>query len=276
MDTFNINALAERIEHYLAMAEQVKVDNDAEVIHDFRIAARTVLALEPLLSTTDKTGKWRTQMRNWLKALNHLRDLQVMQERFGEHSHLNTQLEAQIREELQAWEEIRPRIAGKKFRERLYYSLQHFTQYCETYPGYFAATTLSLWWQTLGKVEARFAAIDEDDPATLHRLRVAFKSVRYLTNTLRDLNAIPGDAKEGLKYWHNLLGDLQDRQVAHGWLTQAGADASLPDKQLEEAAQLQATFLRERLEFQQMLLQLDATVTTSLSHMLRTNTGLDG
>lgn len=274
MDTFNINALPERIERYLQLAEAVKSDNDPEVIHDFRIASRTVLALEPLLRTTSATRKWRKPVKRWLKALNHLRDLQVMQEHFGQHGTLDNKLSSSIRAELNTWENIRPDIAGKSFQRRLQRSLERFIRCCETYPGYFAVTTLSLWWQTLGEVQTRFAAIRPDDPATLHRLRIAFKSLRYLTNTLRNLNAIPEDANTGLKYWHDLLGDIQDRQVAQHWLDQADADPALTGQQREEAASLQETFLHERLKFQQMLLQLDETVTSSLRHMLRTNTGL--
>lgn len=265
METFNINALQERIENYLQLAEQVRGDDSADTIHDFRIASRSVLALEPLLRTTSKTGKWRKQMGGWLKALNQLRDLQVMQERFGKNRELNQELEAGIQAELQAWEAMRPKIADKTFRKRLEDSVGQFFQRCSNHPGYFAVTTLALWWETLGKVQTRLAAVEPDDLATLHRLRVAFKSLRYLVNTLRNIGVIPADANAGLKYWHDLLGDIQDRQVAEGWLDSKGASRKLSTQQVAEAAALREQFMGEQLQFQTMLIRLDVTVTTSLA-----------
>lgn len=268
MNTFNINALPERIERYLEAAEEVKSSEDVEVIHDFRIASRTVLALEPLLRTTSKTHQWRKQINHWLKALNHLRDLQVMQERLGEHPGLAKKLEKGIRKELQAWEHIRPHIADKAFRKRLNRSVESFCQRCTAHPGYFAATTLLLWWDTLEAVQTRFDLIREDKPATLHRLRVAFKSLRYLANTLRGIGVIPEEATAGLKHWHNLLGDIQDRQVAELWLHSKKADKTFSTQQAAESAGLQAQFMQEREQFQAMLVQLDEAITTNLRTLL--------
>lgn len=267
MNAFNINALQERIEHYLQAAEQVKTDDSADAIHDFRIASRAVLALEPLLRTTGKTRQWRRQTSRWLKALNHLRDLQVMQERFNIHPELASELEKSIQKEREAWESIRPRIAGKAFRKRLRRSVERFCQRCTGHPGYFAVAALLHWWDTLESVQTRFNATRADDPATLHRLRVAFKSLRYLANTLRNIGVIPADATAGLKHWHDLLGDIQDRQVAEQWLHHQ-ADAKLAGQQVAESATLQARFMAEREQFQTMLTQLDAAITASLGSML--------
>ncbi|MEB4591622.1 CHAD domain-containing protein [Candidatus Thiothrix sp. Deng01] len=268
MNTFNINALQERIEHYLATAEQVGHDGSADTIHAFRIASRTVLALEPLLRATSKTRQWRKPMKRWLKGLNHLRDLQVMQERLELHPELSMELEAGVQAELAAWAAIRPHIADKAFRKRLQRSARKFCQHCAAHPGYFPASALLLWWNTQEAVQARFNAITADDPASLHRLRVAFKSLRYLVNTLRNIGAIPADASTGLKHWHDLLGDIQDRQVAQHWLQGKGADATLPARQTAESAQLQGQFMQERAQFQALLTQLDTVVSTSLSAML--------
>lgn len=268
MTTFNINALPERIERYLDAAEQVKSSEDADVIHDFRIASRTVLALEPLLHTTGKTRHWRAQIQHWLKALNHLRDLQVMRERLGEHPALAGKLEKGIVKELAAWQAIRHTIADKAFRKRLNHSVERFCQRCSAHPGYFAATTLLLWWDTLETVQTRFDAIRADKPATLHRLRVAFKSLRYLANTLRNIGVIAEDATAGLKHWHNLLGDIQDRQVAEAWLQHKKAHTALSAQQATESASLQTQFMQEQAQFQAMLIQLDTAITASLRDLL--------
>ncbi len=269
MNTFNINALPERIERYLDVAEQVKRSEDADVIHDFRIASRTVLALEPLLRTTGKTRRWRKQINHSLKALNHLRDLQVMQERLGEHPELADKLEKSIAKELAAWQAIRRDIANKAFRKRLNHSVARFCRRCTTHPGYFAATTLLLWWDTLENVQTHFDAIRPDKPATLHRLRVAFKSLRYLANTLRNIGIIPEDATTGLKHWHNLLGDIQDRQVAEAWLQHKKAHKTFSAQQAAESASLQKQFMKEQEQFQVMLIQLDAAITVSLRNLLQ-------
>ncbi|SEA69442.1 CHAD domain-containing protein [Thiothrix caldifontis] len=264
MDAFTINALQERIDNYLQLAAQVRVDDSPDTIHDFRIASRSVLAVEPLLRATSKTRKWRKPMSRWLKALNQLRDLQVMQERLGKNPELNRELEAGIQAELWAWGVLRPKIADKAFRKRLAASLEHFFQHCEDHPGYFTVTALALWWKTLGKVQARLAAVKQDEPATLHRLRIAVKNLRYLVNTLRHIGAIPTDANAGLKHWHDLLGDIQDRQVAESWLDSNRADRRLSIQQLAESAALCTQFNEEQYQFQSILIRLDATVTACL------------
>ncbi len=238
MDTFNINALTERVESYLQAAAQVRADDSAAAIHDFRIASRSVLALEPLLRTVGKTGKWRKPMNQWLKALNPLRDLQMMEERLGEERGVRKALHADIRRELEKWQAIRPDIANDTFRKHLEHSLTQFQQRCTTQPTYFTVSVLALWWQTLGKVQARLVAVDANVPATLHRLRVAFKNLRYLTNALRHIGVVPEDANADLKYWHDLLGDIQDRCATNNWLQRKGTAAALSAQQVAEAAAL--------------------------------------
>lgn len=265
MDAFNINALTERVDAYLQIAIQVRADNSAITIHDFRIASRNVLALEPLLRTVGKTGKWRNPMNQWLKALNPLRDLQMMEERLGEARGVRQALHTDIRRELEKWQAIRPDIANDTFRKHLEHSLRAFQQHCATQPMYFSTSVLALWWQTLGKVQARLVTVDVNAPATLHSLRVAFKSLRYLTNALRHIGAVPEDANIGLKYWHDLLGDIQDRCVTHNWLQRQGIAAALSTQQVAEMATLSERFRAEQQRFQTTLLRLDALVTASLA-----------
>lgn len=273
MNALNINALQERIDRYLQAAEVVTSGTSADAIHDFRIASRSVLALEPLLHTTGKTGKWRKPMQAWLKALNSLRDLQVMQERLGKQPEVDKQLRKNIAAELAEWEKLRPAIADKAFRKHLQNSVEQFCQRCTAHPGYFAVTALTLWWDRLEKVQTRFAAIDPQQASSLHRLRVAFKSLRYLANTLRSIGVIPIEATNGLKYWHDLLGDIQDRQVAEDWLERKHIEWGLPQQQAAESASLQEQFLAQQAQFQILLTQLDATVTYSLSGMLTAGNG---
>lgn len=273
MDTFNINALTERVEFYLQAATQVRADNSADAIHDFRIASRSILAVEPLLRKAGKTRKWRKPVLQWLKALNPLRDLQMMEERLGKERGLHKEIHADIQQELEKWRVLRTNIANDTFRKHLERSLEQFQHRCETQPAYFTVTVLALWWQTLGKVQTRLVATDADIPATMHRLRVAFKSLRYLTNTLRQMALVPEDANAGLKYWHDLLGDIQDRCATQKWLHGKGTEAALAAQQEAEAAALRARFRAEQICFQTTLLRLDAIVTASQIQRLHVISG---
>jgi CHAD domain-containing protein len=269
MNTFNLSALMERAESYLQAAKQVKTDNSIDAIHDFRIASRSILALEPLLRTVGKTGKWSKPARQWLKTLNPLRDLQMMEERLNGERSLHKELRADIQRELEKWQAIRPGIANDAFRKHLEHSLEQFQHRCATQPGYFSVTVLALWWQTLGQVQTRLVAVDIDDPRTLHRLRVAFKNLRYLTNTLRQMGIVPEDANAGLKYWHDLLGDIQDRCATENWLRRKGMAATLPAQQVTEALALVRRFREEQMHFQTTLLRLDTLVIASQAQQLQ-------
>jgi len=70
------------------------------------------------------------------------------------------------------------------------------------------------WEKAFAKVEERFHAIDPEDPATIHRTRLAFKKFRYMTEALQPI--LPGVNNRMLKRMHdyqNRMGAIQDATV---------------------------------------------------------------
>lgn len=269
MDKCEHKALHKRVKRYLKAVKRVKQDTSPKAIHEFRLASRNLLAVEPLLRTAGKHGNWHKKVKRWLKVLNKLRDLQVMQERLHIKGQLETKLQHHVDQAMHQWKQVRSTLANRRFKKQLKRSVQAFLQRSQTYPGYFSVTTLSLWWTTLGKMQNRLDAVQLDDPTTLHHLRIAYKSLRYLVNTLRDMQVVAENVQTDLKQWHEVLGDIQDRQVASVWLKQQEA-TQLASEQIQQAQQLIEHFGERQAQFRQTLTQLDATVTHCLLEQLYT------
>ena len=64
-------------------------------------------------------------------------------------------------------------------------------------------------------VNQRYALIDPQEPATIHRLRIAFKKFRYMVEVVYPiLQGLPADHLKKLHDYQAAMGDIQDMEVA--------------------------------------------------------------
>jgi len=220
MNERNIRAVTERIDSWLLLAKRIARHNDPDTIHDFRVASRHLLAIAPLI-TEKPDSHWTAKVKKYLKALNRLRDLQVLRERLGEAGKTSALLlDEAISAALNQWQKTRlhgvPGNLNAELRHDLHQALQRFGN---SSAG-FVDVVQRLCNSHCNRVLERLAVADTSRPETLHRLRIAYKSFRYLITFLHDAGVLPEADREALKHWQDLLGRIQDDEVALEWLQQ--------------------------------------------------------
>ena len=119
-------ALHKRVQIYLDLAEISRIDYSVETIHAFRVSARNLLAVEPLIRRVSETSQWKKMIRSWLKSLNQLRDMQVLQLNLDGHAQINTLLLKQMKLCLEEWQAISKTIANVNFQDNLNASLESY------------------------------------------------------------------------------------------------------------------------------------------------------
>lgn len=236
-EIFAINdVLNARVADYLRLARKLRGHNSEKLIHDFRVSSRRLLAIEPLLASQSSTRFWRQHARRLLKTLNPLRDLQVLQQRFAAHDAINYVICAKIAQAQAGIANLKHAGLGHTFKERLLMSLKRYCQACEAAPEYASDTMLAHWRATRDSFVECLTAIDYGELSTLHRLRVKYKSLRYMLELLCECGLVDDQECRQLKHWQDLLGEIHDIEVAIDWLQSIDADQELR-RQLESEMQ---------------------------------------
>jgi len=229
MSTELLAVIRRRIERYRQMAARATVE-DAESIHQFRVASRELLAAAPLLSRRKKG--WVKRAKRELSALNRLRDLQVLHLRFAD----DKRLPPAIAQAAAAWD------AGNqpwpaKLQRALDTDFAGITLHAEQLPPQLA----KLRRKAEKRLRRRLCQLDTLDPATFHRLRLAWKRLRYLTLLAAESELIARPDKAALKSWQEQLGAIQDAEVAADWLGDGDAGREESARALLLRQQLLAT-----------------------------------
>lgn len=259
MNERNIQALTERIDSWLALAGRIAGDSDPDTIHDFRVASRHLLSISPLI-TEQSDSRWPAKVKKYLKALNRLRDLQVLRERLQETDDaVAAMFEAAIAEALEQWQATGRHGVPERLKAELQHDLDRALKQLKNAPGGFADAVQRLCDSHCNRVLECLEAADISRPESLHRLRIAYKSFRYLITFLHDAGVLSEADREALKHWQEMLGRIQDDEVALEWL-----ELHLPQQREwierigSESAELRQQFERERE-------QLRALITNQLS-----------
>ncbi len=217
-----MNALGQRFEKYQAEHKRCKAEFSEEAVHDLRVATRRFLAIVELLRTVQpdpNLQKLRRLLKNQLDSLDDLRDTQVML--------------AEISEMLENLPDLAP---FQKFlikrEKRLLTRAQEdvgdfksgtFSGRVESFQANLSNPVFShdLLSQLLACVDDSFSTVsrrskrvDTTRPASIHRVRVAFKKFRYMIEIISPL--LPGLPDEQFKRMHHYqagMGDIQDVEV---------------------------------------------------------------
>ena len=232
-----LEALDKRWENYRTELKSCQSDFSEESVHDLRVATRRILALIKLLNSIaphPNLKKMAKAFKEQLDGFDDLRDTQVI---------------------LSGLAEILPELPQLDvFEQHLHAREEELLQELRGKLNEFDTTDISRWIKkTQESIEAgteedleplildvvddsflitrqRLGWIDLARPATIHRVRVAFKAFRYMVEIVQPLlrDFPPGNLKEMNEY-QTLMGNIQDTEVFAKTLADFMANASLPD-----------------------------------------------
>lgn len=258
-----IGVLAGRADRFCNLAEKTRKDFSEEAIHDFRVSTRRLLIVELLIGPDCRTGGWRKKSRRLLKQLSRLRDLQVLQIRFHDEPTLFKLLSQDIEHEIERLRQLKKTITVGDLEKKINRSIKLYRKASRAHPKRFARGICSQWQQIRAEMDGIMHAADQQDYHLLHRLRIQFKSLRYLTEILIGANLIDSIEFEHFKEWQNVLGNIQDLVVATKWLEGRNEVSSIRQQLLHELDQQVAACWAKQASLVALLKRLDVMVADS-------------
>jgi len=232
-----LEALDKRWENYRTELKNCRRDFSEESVHDLRVAARRILALIKLLNSISphpRLQKMAKAFKEQLDGFDDLRDTQVILAGLAEILPELPQLDV-FEEYLYARE--------KEMLQDLHGNLKDYDPsdiagwIQKTKESIEAGTEEDLKPLILDAVDDAFLTtrqrlgwIDLSRPATIHRVRVAFKAFRYMVEIVQPLlrDFPPGNLKQ-MNDYQTLMGNIQDTEVFAQTLADFMQNASLPD-----------------------------------------------
>lgn len=220
--TLLLDSLNTRWDAYQSELKTCRHEFSEEAVHDFRVAARRLLSSLDLLRALiqdPRIQKIRRILKDQLDNLDDLRDVQVLLADISEMIHEIPALHP-FQEYLQHKEKKLLRAARKEIKSlkiadlstrvrKLNKAIETCTQ-TEPDAGLFSAVD-----EAYAVVSQRYALIDPAQPATIHRLRVAFKKFRYMIEIIYPiLENPPADYLKRMHNYQAAMGDIQDMEVA--------------------------------------------------------------
>jgi CHAD domain-containing protein len=222
VQTLLLNALNTRWDKYKAELITCRHEFSEAAVHDFRVATRRLLSSLDLLRAVIqdlRIQKTRRVLKDQLDNLDDLRNIQALLADISEIVHETPVLQP-YQEYLQRREKKLLRTARKEIKslkiESLSKRIKKLNQTIETVKqasldvGLFSAVD-----EAYAVVNQRYTMIDPSQPATIHRLRIAFKKLRYMIEAIYPiLEHFPEDYLKRMHNYQAAMGDIQDMEVA--------------------------------------------------------------
>jgi CHAD domain-containing protein len=229
VNRFLLQALDERWEKYRAELKRCRAEFSNEAVHDLRVASRRMLAFARLMNSISprpRLQKLNRAFKDQLDEFDDLRDIQVVLAEISETIQELPQLQ-EFQDHLQNVEKSLLKTLRKKLRvidlfevskriRRMREALKaepndHFIgPALQAVDGAFLVTCQRRNW------------INPAQATSIHRVRVAFKTFRYMVEIIHPI--LQDFPLENLKWMHDyqsLMGEIQDVEV----IMQALADA---------------------------------------------------
>jgi len=217
-----LTALAQRYDKYIAERKRCKDEFSEEAVHDLRVAARRLLALIDLLRAVmphPRLKKLRRDFKDQLDSLDTLRDTQVMLAEISETLETLPEL-APLQKFLQKREKRLLKAAEREVRDfktgaisRRIANVQASLTESDASQD-LSALLLGAVDEAYSTVCQRGGRVDPAQPATIHRVRIAFKKFRYMVEIIHP--GLPGFPETQLKAMHDYqtgMGAIQDVEV---------------------------------------------------------------
>ena len=230
-----LEALEQRWKKYLFELKRCRAEFSNEAVHDLRVSLRRLLSLIQLLhfiAPRPRLRKLSRALKAQLDEFDDLRDTQVMLaeisetiqdlpqlKKFQDHlERVERRLLKGLRKKIRSLDlkEITRRI--RKVRESLK----------EEEKADFAAPILGSVDEAFFVTRQRYERIDPAKPATIHRVRIAFKKFRYMLEIAHPLlDDFPLDNLKQMHDYQSLMGEMQDADVFLQTLADFEANGSL-------------------------------------------------
>lgn len=212
----------ERWDDYRKRFKAARRDVSEETVHDLRVSARRFLALLGIMRSLEKrprVKKVRRFVKKQLDQLDQLHDAQVMLQEITERAASLHELDAFCQYLARRTKRLE-RKAHKRIRasrpSELKPMVKRIRGVAEKHseaPALLDRLSGAVDEAHAATVEA-FAALNPEDPATIHRVRIAFKKFRYMIETIRPL--LPGYPEGYLERMHeyqDAMGRIRDTTV---------------------------------------------------------------
>jgi CHAD domain-containing protein len=229
VNQFLLEALDQRWKNYRAELKRCRTEFSNEAVHDLRTSSRRMLAFIRLLNSISprpRLQKLSRAFKDQLDEFDDLRDTQVILAEISETIQELPQLQ-EFQDHVQSVEKRLLKTLRKKLRVidlfEVSKRVRRMRESLKTEPND------DLVLQSLQAVDDSFLItrqrrnwINPAQATSIHRVRVAFKSFRYMVEIVHPL--LPDFPLENLKRMHDyqsLMGEIQDVEV----IMQALADA---------------------------------------------------
>jgi len=210
-------------------------------VHELRIEIRRLLSLLDLLQALGVAGdraRLRRVVKKRLDAFDELRDthvqLSLLKPMWRDCPEARPLRKLLVRSETRAVTRLTRKLRDARLN-RLNRRLKRLEAELHPRPGAVssraasrrqAATALRIAFEHVRQLRRR---VRPDDTATIHRLRIAFKQYRYMSELLVPM--VPWLSPRRLKWmkaYQDLAGNIQDLEVLLGRVTQTVKDRELP------------------------------------------------
>lgn len=215
-----IDSLNARWDRYKTELKNCRDEFSEEAVHDFRVAARRLLASLDLLRALlrdAKIKKIRRMLKDQLDNLDELRDAQVMLAEISENIHDQPSLQPfedyLLRREKKLMRAARKEIKSLKIGELAKRMRKLAEAVGASQPD--GLDPLPAVDEAYAGVIQRYGRIDPAQPATIHRLRIAFKKFRYMLESIHPLlESFPQDSLKRMHDYQTSMGEIQDMEAA--------------------------------------------------------------
>lgn len=232
-----LDGLAMRRENYYTEFKNCQDEFTEDAIHDLRVATRRMLAFIQLLNSVSPHPRLKKLTREFKDQLDEFDDLRDTQVILGELSTLLPELpqleefEGHLRaRENEMFEDLRKKLRNRdpsKLEERLCKTQQDIAEWGN---ANLESLILEAVDDSFLTVRQRLGWVDLARSSTIHRVRVAFKSFRYMVEIAHPLvTDFPPEVLKQMDGYQTLMGNIQDTEVFVQTLADFTKDASFPD-----------------------------------------------
>jgi CHAD domain-containing protein len=232
-----LEALENRWKNYRAGLKRCRAEFSNEAVHDLRGAARRMLALIQLLNSISprpRLQKLTHAFKDQLDEFDDLRDTQVILAEVSEILHELPQLQ-DFQRHLRFTEERMLRILRKNIKGLE--TSEVTKRIRKTHEALAGEKDSGLTSQIMQAVDdaylhtkQRYGWVDFARPATIHRVRIAFKSFRYMVEIVHPLlSGFPNENLKRMNDYQSVMGEIQDAEVFYQTLADFSEHTSFSD-----------------------------------------------